>query len=111
MDTQLEYRKLIKKIISEYAALKPAHGEIDSRPIFDDEQGSYALLQTGWDSRRYIHGTVIHIDLIGDKIWIQYDGTETGIANELAEAGVPKNRIVLGFRSEKLRPYTEFATG
>lgn len=109
MDTKLDYRQLIKDILLEYAKLKPAYGAIDSRVIFDDERGSYALLQVGWDGTEYVHGDVIHIDLAGDKIWVQYDGTEHGIANELVEAGVPKEDIVLGFRPLELRPYTGFA--
>nr|WP_287600910.1 element excision factor XisI family protein [Thiothrix sp.] len=41
--------------------------------------------------------------LIDGKIWIQYDGTEEGVATELLEACVPKDHIALGFRhrSEK----------
>lgn len=109
MDTRAEYQRLIKSILLEYAKLKPAYGDIDSRPVFDDERGSYALLQVGWDGAEYVHGDVIHIDLIDDKIWIQYDGTEEGIASELVEAGVPKEKIVLGFRPPKLRQYTGFA--
>jgi hypothetical protein len=44
--------------------------------------------------------------LIGGKIWIQYDGTEEGVATELLEAGVPKAHIVLGFRHPRERKYS-----
>lgn len=54
---------------------------------------------------------VVHIDLIEDKVWIQYDGTEDGVAMELVEAGIPKENIVLGFRPPEIRPYTGFAIG
>jgi len=30
----------------------------------------------------------LHIDIIDQKIWIQQDGTETGIANELVNLGI-----------------------
>ena len=43
----------------------------------------------------YVHGAIVHIDLIGDKVWIQYDGTE-GIAADLVEAGIPKG--VAGYK-------------
>lgn len=33
------------------------------------------------------------------KIWIERDGTEIGVANELVEAGVPKQDRVLGFKA------------
>lgn len=65
----------------------------------------------GWDGKKYVHGAVIHAEVIEDKIWIHYDGTEDGIANDLIEAGIPRERIVLGFRSEKIRPFTGFAVG
>jgi hypothetical protein len=100
---------LIKDILNEYAKYKPAFGEIDSRVSFDDEHGTYALLQVGWNGDEYVHGAVIHVDIIEGKIWIQYDGTEEGIATDLVENGVPKEGIVLGFRPPEVRQYTGFA--
>ncbi|NEO52688.1 MAG: hypothetical protein F6K54_06110 [Okeania sp. SIO3B5] len=44
-------------------------------------------------------GCVIHVEIRLGKFWIQRDGTEAGIANELIVAGVPKSDIVLGYRS------------
>lgn len=111
MDTRLNYQKLIKEILLEHTKYKPAFGDIDPRVLFDDERESYALLDIGWDGDEYVHGAVIHVELIGDKIWIQYDGTEEGIATDLLEAGVPKEQIVLGFRPPEIRPYTGFAVG
>jgi len=109
MDTRLTYQTLIKQILLDYAQYKPAYGDIYSRVSFDDEHGSYALLQVGWHGDEYIHGAVIHLDLLEDKIWIQCDGTEEGVATELVAAGIPKEAIVLGFRHPRVRPYTGFA--
>ena len=53
MDTRLKYQSLIKDILNEYAKYKPAFGEIDSRVSFDDEHGTYALLQVGWNGDEY----------------------------------------------------------
>jgi len=44
-----------------------------------------------------------------DKIWIQRDGTEIGIANELMASNVPKKDIVLGFHAPYKRSLTDFA--
>ncbi len=44
-----------------------------------------------------------------DKVWIQCDETEEGIATDLMEAGISKEDIVLGFRYPKVRKYTGFA--
>lgn len=37
------------------------------------------------------------MDIKDGKIWIQHDGTESGVANELGELGVPKADIVLAY--------------
>jgi len=50
---RLKYQSLIKDILNEYAKYKPAFGEIDSRVSFDDEHGTYALLQVGWNGDEY----------------------------------------------------------
>lgn len=63
----------------------------------------------GWDGIRRDHGCLVHVDIIDGKFWIQRDGTEHGIARELLEAGVPKDRIVLAFRSPEMRRLTDFA--
>ncbi|MCP4662360.1 MAG: XisI protein [bacterium] len=47
----------------------------------------------------------------GEKVWIQYDGTDPGVARELVEAGIPREAIVLGFRPPHVRPHTGFAVG
>ncbi|MFM7369899.1 MAG: element excision factor XisI family protein [Sphaerospermopsis kisseleviana] len=51
----------------------------------------------------------MHVDWIDHKIWIQYDDTEEGIANDFIAAGVPTQDIVLGFRHPQIRQYTNFA--
>lgn len=69
----------------------------------------YLLIEIGWDKGRRIYGVLIHIDIMGDKLWIQQDGTEEGIADELAALGIPKERIVLAYKSLPRRQITEFA--
>lgn len=49
--------------------------------------------------------------ILKKKIWIQRDGTEIGIANELIVAGVAKEDIVLGFHAPYKRQFTDFAVG
>lgn len=109
MDTINRYREIIERLISEYAQFKPAHGEVETETIFDKENEHYEMVHIGWHKDTRIHGCVIHIDIRGDKIWIQHDGTESGIASELVEAGIPKDKIVLGFHAPDVRKYTEYA--
>ena len=111
MDRLEKYRNIIKDVIRGYASIRPAHGEIEIETVFDDAQGHYELVYTGWDGWQRVHGAVIHVDIRGDKVWIQHDGTEDGIADELIEAGIPQDQIVLAFHHPHKRQYTPFAVG
>lgn len=109
MDRLDSYRQTIRRILTEYAQIPYAHGDIQIEPVFDDESDRYLLMILGRENDRRVHGCLVHVDIINGKIWIQRDGTERGIANELVEAGIPKDQIVLGFRSAEVRKHTDFA--
>jgi hypothetical protein len=109
---QLEhYREVLSRIVEDYASHKPSHGEIDTEAIVDRKKDHYAVMNVGWDKGRRVHGCVIHLDIINGKIWIQYDGTNRPVADELLAAGVPHEDIVLGFQPPRVRPHTDFAVG
>ena len=91
------------------AKIPYAHGEIELQTVFDRIGDHYLLMLVGRDGVRRVHGCLVHVDIKGDKLWIQRDGTEHGVARELLEAGVPKDHIVLAFRSPELRRSTDFA--
>lgn len=103
------YREKIQQIISDYAQRLASPGNDEIETVFDTANNHYLLLETGWSGEERGYGSLIHLDIKGDKIWIQYDGTEAGIANELVAMGVPKQNIVLGFHSPFMRQHTEFA--
>ena len=109
MDRIETYREIIKRLIREYADSLPNYADVQAETIFDDENGHYFLFYTGWDGKKRVHGSAIHIDLVGDKVWVQHDGTEAGVVDELLAAGIPQSNIVLGFHHPELRKYTEFA--
>ena len=58
-----------------------------------------------------MYGGVLHLDIKNAKIWIQHNGTEIDIADELVKLGVPKEDIVLAFHEPLMRQYTGFAVG
>jgi len=109
VDKLEKHRNIVKQIINEYAKLKPAYGEIQVETVFDEEQNRYIMTNVGWEDGKRVYGNIIHVDIIDGKVWIQYDGTEDGIAGELEEAGVPANDIVLGFRPPEIRQHTGYA--
>ena len=106
--TTEQYRSVVEQLLTEYA--KFLHSDdVQMELIFDREHDRYLLVKTGWQKGRRIYGTLLHLDIIEGKVWIQHDGTEEGVALELTQAGIPKDRIVLGFKSEEQRWMTEFA--
>jgi hypothetical protein len=111
MDTTTveKYRAIVRQVINKYAQLKPSHGDIRTEAIIDPEHDHYELVHVGWDGPIRIHGSVIHIDLIGEKVWVEHDGTSAGVVDDLEEAGIPKEHIVLGFKSPRMRKYTGYA--
>lgn len=114
MDTLNLYREKIKAALQEYVRESAPRSEmvdVEVELILDTQSDHYEVISVGWSNNRRIHGTVLHLDIRGGKIWIQHDGTEEGIAYRLVEAGVPKTDIVLGFHSPYKRQFTEFATG
>lgn len=108
MDTLKRYQEIVSKLIREYASYKPSHGQIETEAIIDLERNHYEVMHIGWDGPRRVHGSVVHIDIIDGKIWIQYDGTSRPVAEKLLEAGVPREDIILGFHPAELRQYTDF---
>jgi hypothetical protein len=111
MDRVERYREIVRRLIEEYASFKPANGQIDTEAVVDREHDHYEVMHVGWDGHRRVHGSVVHIDITGGKVWIQYDGTNRPVAQELLEAGIPHEDIVLAFHPAHLRRHTEFAVG
>ncbi|MGL6340252.1 MAG: XisI protein [Waterburya sp.] len=109
MDNIEQYRQKIKNILTNYVAIPYSYGDIKSKLIISNDNSNYLVMTSGWQNQKRVHGCIIHLEIIGDKIWIHRDGTEYGIANDLLEAGIPKDKIVLGFHPADVRPYTDFA--
>lgn len=104
-----DYPRYVEEIIERYGQYKPAYGDVEVQTIIDREHHHYQLVNVGWNKNQRIRGCVLHVDIKDNRIWIQHDGTETGIANELVEIGVPKQDIVLAFLAPYKRQYTDFA--
>ena len=108
MDSLDEVRSIIESIMIEYTKIPYAFGDIQTEAVFDRTRDRYLLMNVGWDDRKRVHGCLVHIDIIDGKLWIQRDGLEHGITSELLEAGIPKDRIVLAFKSIERRRLTEY---
>ena len=109
METLVHYRQIIQQVLNEYAQIPHAYGDIQNIVVSDDAGDHYLWMSMGWEGSKRIYNCLAHIDIINGKIWIQRDQTEDGLALDLERAGVPKDHIVLGFRSAEVRPYTDYA--
>ena len=109
MDSLSTYRQAVERVLTSYTRIPYAHGDLRCEAIFDREHDRYALLTLGWNAGKRVHFLLVHIDIVGDKVWIEKDNTEDGVATELVQAGIPKSQIVLAFRSPELRKHTEYA--
>ena len=109
MDPISKYRQIIAKNIDNYAKLRYAHGEVERKTVFDREQNHYLLMIMGVEGHKMVHGCIVHMEIIEDKIWIHRDGTEDGVAGELLAEGVSQDKIVLGFYTPEKRKITDFA--
>ncbi len=109
IEEQDKQQRLLETVLIEYTRVPYTHGDIGARPVFDRANDRYLVLIEGWSGYKRIHGVIAHVDIIDGKYWIQYDGAEEGVATKLLDAGVPKDKIVLGFKSEERRKMTEFA--
>ncbi|MGD2184222.1 XisI protein [Lusitaniella coriacea] len=109
MDTLDEYRNILERILEAHHRIPFSHGQIESKFIVDRDRNNFLLMNAGWDGKRRVHGCVVHVEIIGNKIWIHRDGIEDGITDELVASGVPKNKIVLGFHAPEVRQYTGYA--
>lgn len=107
---RVNYSELIQRLLSEHLANDLSDGNTEVQSIFDCDRDRYMILHLGWEGSHRVFGCVVYVEIKKDKIWIERDRTEMGIASKLVAAGIPKSQIVLGFHSPQKRPYTEFAT-
>ncbi|MBD2215254.1 XisI protein [Nostoc linckia FACHB-104] len=112
MDKLNHYRSIIKKILTEYDQIfrqTPNIFGVDTVLAFDEERDQYLWFDIGWHERKRVKAISVYVRIKNEKIYIEEDWTEEGIATELLREGVPKEDIVLAFHSPETRKLTEFA--
>jgi XisI protein len=104
-----QYQSAVIQVLQDYAKFLGQDEQVQLAVVSDREHDRYLLVEMGWQGEERIYGTLIHIDIVDGKLWIQQDGTESGVAEDLVNAGVPKPQIVLGFKSAQRRKITDYA--
>jgi hypothetical protein len=97
--------------LTEYYNLSSQSSEkkIEACLVFDEQNDHYLWLTLDWEGSKRHKYTQVHIRIKNEKIYIEEDFTEEGIANELTSLGVPKSDIVLAFQPLDVRKFTDFA--
>ena len=90
-----QFRDIIKSTLKEFFAISNQSGATQDRTVFDDESGVYQWCSYGWQDLKRIFNVVVHIE----------------IGEILAEKGIPKNQIVLGFQAPYKRGLHGFSKG
>ena len=109
MDKLTTYRTCIQQLLQRYQGYTQATEEIETEIVTDTKHDHYQLIHIGWKNTRRVYGCAFHLDIKQGKVWIQYNGTDCHIAEELVELGIPKEDIVLGFQTPYRRQFTEYA--
>ncbi len=108
MDRLSKYRSIIQRILGEHLENALQEEDVETVSVSDETGEHYLLLEIGWQPPRRIYNVVFHLRLKDDKIWIEQDWTERGIARELIQAGISAEVIELGFQPPEMRPYIEW---
>ncbi|XHR81325.1 MAG: XisI protein [Gloeotrichia echinulata GP01] len=111
MDKITQYQQIIEQLLQEYAGIASSDTEIETQLIFDTERHHYQLVNVGWKNQRRVYGCFLHIDIKDGKVWLQHNGTENEVGEDLANLGIPKQDIVIGFHSPFKRQFTDYAVG
>ncbi|MEN8215027.1 MAG: XisI protein [Pseudomonadota bacterium] len=109
MDNLENYRRIIQKLVKYHAQYVPSSGQIEVAPFIDTKHDNYGLIDVGWNHAGRVHSIIFHLRIEKGKIWVEWDGIETSVTQELVDAGIPKEDIVLGFHRPKRRAITGFS--
>ncbi len=108
MDQVDNTKKIVRELIEYVYSLCPHSDEVEVQKITDDANGHYLLYSVGWQGMDWVYGSFVHIDVRENgRVWLQHDGTDLKIAEELVERGIPKSNIVVGFQPPHVRPLME----
>ncbi|MFO0967455.1 MAG: element excision factor XisI family protein [Gemmataceae bacterium] len=88
MTTVTQYREIIEQTLRSAADTPPSTGNVEYQLVFDRDREHYLLISVGWGNQCRLYGTIAHVDIIGEEVWIQQDGTEEGLAFTLRENGI-----------------------
>jgi hypothetical protein len=105
MDKIALHKKIVRQIIEEVYAI-----DKNCAIIIDEAHGHYMLYNNVWEGYKRHYGCFLHLEVKENgHIWLNHDGTNLKIGEELLDKGISKTEIVLAFQSPQKRVLTGFA--
>jgi hypothetical protein len=101
------YRQIIEQVLETHAKMPAVPETVEGMVVCDLVRDQYLLMDVGWAPYGRAHDVVVHLRLKDGKVWIEWDGIEYGIAQDLIEAGIPQEDIVMAFDRSELEPLAE----
>ena len=109
MDRLIFFREVIPKVLQYYIDHQDSLGEVQTSLIISQDQNHFLLMDDGWQGKSRAYGVFVHAEIRNSKIYIQQDGTEEVITDDLLAAGVETQEIVLAFHPPEVRQHTGLA--
>jgi hypothetical protein len=94
-------QEIVEQILEQRSIFYAAPDQFRTLKVFDHKNGSFLLMDEGWEGYQRIHRVWAHIELRDGKFLIHEDGTQEGLATDLMEKGVARERIVLAFQEPR----------
>lgn len=106
MDKLTQYAKILEDVIQEWGTA--TEGDDTSRllTIIDRESGNFLLVSAGWHGTKRLHNIIYHARIYNGKLWVEWDGTDPSINEELIRRGIPEEEMIFAFNHPSLRDLT-----
>lgn len=99
MDIITKYKKILRAEMEYQASIPFSNANLKIHLVINKEETEFVLLKLGWVNKIFKHGLLFHFEIKGEKVWLYKNHTDIDIGTRLAEKGIPKSDIVLGFVS------------
>ena len=108
MSARDKYHDAVLEVLEEHKERFPSKEGVETIIIQDLNLNHYLLYHIGWNGFKWAYSCPIHFS-IKEKVYVQFDGTEYGVAEKLVEKGLKKEEVVLAYQHPSKRKYTEYA--
>ena len=107
MDKLAKYRRIVKSIVEHYGKFQSSVGNVETYSICDEKTDNYLVIDVGWLAFGRQHAMPIHIRIKENKVWVEWDGTDQEIVQQMIDAGIPQNDVILGFQQPEKTSFSD----